>query len=121
MDKAFEQLIHQTFYLVRRQGTTFLVKVLFDVHVEKLKNKIELVLAMHNVFKVDDVWVVKLLQKRNFANGCAWDSFVSVLKAYFLYSDNLICLFVYCFVNDTVSSSSEFLLVAESQVTLLWS
>jgi len=75
--------------VINCQGSTFLVKILFHVQIEVLKDQVNLILAMDDVHKVHDTRMVQFLKERHLTDGCAGNAFIRVLYFDFLQSDHL--------------------------------
>ena len=63
MYKSLKQLVHHMLHLRRRQRSPFLVQVFLHVKRQELENQKQLVVAVHDVFQLDNIRMVKLLQK----------------------------------------------------------
>ena len=48
-----------------------LLQILLHVHVEVFEDEVKFIIAMHDVEQFNNVWVVKLFEERDLADGSA--------------------------------------------------
>lgn len=73
--------------------SAFVIQVLLHILIIVFKNEEEsvLVVSMHNLVEVNDVFVVfQLLEDSNLTNGSAWDSIIAMIYFYLLNSNHFI-------------------------------
>lgn len=81
--------------------------VLLEIHGEKLKHQIELILLHEHIHKRDDIRVLQLSQKRNLSNRCAWHAFLVILEPNLLQCDQLVRNLVLAFIHHTISTFTD--------------
>lgn len=96
--------------------------VLLEIHGEKLKHQVELILLHEHIHKRDDIRMLQLSQKRNLANRCARYAFLIILESNLLKRDQLVCNLVLAFIHHTIGTFADLLdlhVVRECEL-LLW-
>ena len=58
---------------------------------------------MHDLFQVDDIWIVtKLLKNSDFSDGCTWDTVIAVVDLDLLNCNDLVSAQLSCHIYNTV-------------------
>jgi hypothetical protein len=73
-----QELEHERFDFISREGTAVGIHVLFEVLVHIFKYEHELVFGVDDIVEADDVVVFELLHEGDFANGGGWCAFFRV-------------------------------------------
>ena len=82
------------FYLSQglwQSGSTVVIHVLFEVHVEVFEDKVQLLVAVDHIQKLDNVAMIQLFQQGDLTNGSAWDTFGFPVKKIERYIELFYC------------------------------
>ena len=95
--------------------------VLFQVKLQVLEDKIELLLGINDLLQFDDVWMFKSFEEGDFSDGSRRHSIILFLQSDFLQGHDLARLQVLALIHDTISALTELLhiLVALELVRVL--
>lgn len=99
-----------------RQGVVF--KIFFEITVTIIKDKVQLFISGYYFFKVNDIRVFKDFEKGYLPDSGGGKPFILMVKTYFFESNDLVCLLVPGFVNDSVSALTDF--VYTLKLVILW-
>ena len=83
-------------------------EVFFKIAIAVIEHKVQFFVSRDYFFKVDYVGMLQDFEERDLPDGCGGKSFVFVIETYFFEGDNFVGLLVSGFVDDSVSSLSDF-------------
>lgn len=85
-----------------------MLKVFFKIAIAVIKNKVKFFVSRDYFFKVDDVGMLEDFEERDLPDGCGGKSFVFMIETYFFEGNDFVGLLVSGFVDDSVSSLTDF-------------
>lgn len=105
--EGLQDLVQETLSLCWWESRSLLFHEFFEIELKVLENQVELFLTEQNLFQLNYVRMLKVLEEGDFSDGSRWDTIVLFLKPDLLNCYEFSSLLVQSFINDTVRSLSQ--------------